>query len=102
MVMMMTTIIMIIMSEKRRETKLRELNYSFKTPTNAPSTQPYIATTCFDVTPSSGSSAPRFKTYYSTIAYKVIRIILQILAAGVSHVGFTNCDSICLKAQYYI
>ena len=80
------------MSENRRTTKLQQLNYSFTTPTNAPSIQSSIAPTCFGVTPSSESSVPRLKTYYSTIDYKVIRIILQIVAAGVNHVGFTNCD----------
>jgi hypothetical protein len=66
MMMMMTIIITIIQSENRRETKIQELNYSFMTPTTAPS----IAATCFGATPSSGISTPRFKTYYSIINHK--------------------------------
>jgi len=79
-------------ARKQKQTKPQELNFSFTTPTNKPPIQPSIAPTCFGVTPSSGSSAPRFKTHYSMTDHKVIRTILQILEAGVNHVGFTNCD----------
>jgi uncharacterized integral membrane protein len=43
-------IITILMSENRKETKIQELNYSFMTPTTAPSIQLSIGPTCFGVT----------------------------------------------------
>jgi len=45
--------------------------------------QSYIAPTCFNVTPSSGSFAPRFAAYYSMIHKKsspyYITVFLQLM-----------------------